>query len=77
MAKVKISRILWLPIGYKVDKESGYLAITFLGLDIRICWRTEYWDWGFTVGTNYRGICFERTIGFWFYRESLKDFWLD
>lgn len=73
---MKKKRILWLPIGYKLDRECGFLAVTFLGLDFRICWRTEWWDWGFTFGINCRGICFERTCGFWFYHESLQDFWL-
>lgn len=75
MVKKQIRKVVWLPIGFKLDKECGFFAVTFLGLDIRIHWRTEWWDWGFTLGTNYRGICFERSCGWWRYHESLEDFW--
>lgn len=75
MVKKQIRKVFWLPIGFKLDKEWGYFALTFMLLDIRITWRTEYWDWGFTIGTIYGGICFDLSKGWWRYRESLRDFW--
>ena len=72
---MKFETVLWLPVGFKMDKECGFLASTFLGLDVRFNWRSKWADWGFTIGTIWRGVCFEISHGFWCYHESPQEFW--
>ena len=71
---MKVNKVTVLPLGIKHDE--GYWAINILGLEFRLSYPCEEWNWGFTLACRGKGFCFDKGYGFWWIRENLEDFWL-